>query len=458
MNNIQAIAQQLAEIVNRYSADYIEARLEESETSYISYRGRELDSIGRVSALGGNVRAMVKGAWGFTSFNNLSELPNRVELAVKQAQFAGKGKSHLAPIEPVVDTSSLEQDKNPVVIPLAEKKELLDEYNDLIWGTPKLQTSVIDYGDSHRKVIFLNSSGSYIEQERADVTLRLSAVATEGNDVQQAGLSLGSRGDFNSIKNLHHQIEQMAQHSVDLLSAPQVKGGEYTVVLDPVLAGVFVHEAFGHLSEADFVYENDRLREIMSLGRKFGSDELKIVDTATMPGLRGSYKYDDEGVPASKTYLIREGKLVGRLHSRETAAKMKEKPTGNARAVNYRYPPIVRMTNTYIEPGSASFEDLISDIKEGIYVKNWYGGTTSMEMFTFSAGEAYMIRQGKLAESLRPVVLTGNVFTTLMNIDGIGNDLEMNQGGGCGKGEQMPLPVSNGSPHIRIRHCLVGGS
>jgi TldD protein len=227
--------------------------------------------------------------------------------------------------------------------------------------------------------------------------------------------------------------------------------------LDPVLAGVFVHEAFGHLSESDFVYENERLRELMTLGKQFGDRELNIIDTAMLPGLRGSYKYDDEGVPAVKTYLVREGKLVGRLHSRETAARMKEKPTGNARAVSYRYPPIVRMSNTYIEPGKASFADMIGDIKEGIYARNWYGGTTSMEMFTFSAGEAYMIRNGKIAEALRPVVLTGNVFDTLKNIDAIGDDLEMNQGGGCGKGGQMPLPVSNGSPHIRIRRCLVGG-
>ncbi len=456
MTDVQAIAHQLAEVINRCSADYIEARLEESQTSYISYRGRELDSIGRAGAIGGNVRAMAKGAWGFVSFNDFNELPGRVELAIKQAQFAGNEQSQLAPAEPVMDTSAT-QDKNPVVIPLAKKKQLLDEYNDIIWRTPKLQTSIIDYGDSYKKVIFLNSLGSYIEQARADVTLRLSAIATEDNEVQQAGLSFGSRGDFSLIQGLHQPVGQMAQLAVELLSAPQVKGGEYTVVLDPVLAGVFTHEAFGHLSESDFVYENDRLRQIMTLGRRFGSNELNIVDDATIPGLRGSYKYDDEGVPATKTYLIREGKLVGRLHSRETAAKMKEKPTGNARAINYHYPPIVRMTNTYIEPGVASFGELIGDIKEGIYVKNWYGGTTSMEMFTFSAGEAYMIRHGKLAEPLRPVVLTGNVFTTLMNIDGIGNDLQMNQGGGCGKREQVPLPVSNGSPHIRIRHCLVGG-
>jgi TldD protein len=115
------------------------------------------------------------------------------------------------------------------------------------------------------------------------------------------------------------------------------------------------------------------------------------------------------------------------------------------------------MTNTYIEPGATSFEDMIRDIRLGIYAKEWYGGTTSLEMFTFSAGEAFMIRDGKVAEMVRPVTLSGNVFTTLANIDAIGNDLEMNQGGGCGKHDQAPLPVSNGSPHIRIRRCLVGG-
>jgi len=242
-----------------------------------------------------------------------------------------------------------------------------------------------------------------------------------------------------------------------LLSAPQAVGGEYTVVLDPVLAGVFVHEAFGHLSESDHVYENQKLCELMVLGKRFSGSHLNIVDGAAVPGLRGSYKYDDEGVPATRTYLIRQGILEGRLHSRETAAKMNEKPTGNARALNYAFPPIVRMTNTFIEPGTISFDDIISGIKEGIYARDWYGGTTSLEMFTFSAAEAYMIRNGRVAELVQPVVLSGNVFTTLHNIDAIGNDLDMNQGGGCGKGGQSPLPVSNGSPHIRIRHCLVGG-
>jgi TldD protein len=458
MTEIDAIARNLAKELKKYDADYLEARLEESQSSHITYRGKELDAIGRSTASGGNVRALVRGGWGFTSFNSFDELSGRIAQAIEQAKSTGSGESSLAPVEPTVDEVPAGIDINPVTIPLAEKKKLLDEYNNVIWSTPQIQTSNIGYADSRKKVIFLNSSGSHITQERADVALRLAAIASKDGEVQQVGLSLGSRGKFSAIQGLHQKIGEMSGHAVEMLSAPQIKGGEYTVVLDPVLAGVFVHEAFGHLSESDFVYENERLKDIMTLGKQFGGKHLNIVDSAAVPGLRGSYKYDDEGVPAIKTYLIREGELVGRLHSRETAAKMKEMPTGNARAINYGYPPIVRMTNTYIEPGNISFEEMIADIKEGIYAKNWYGGTTSMEMFTFSAGEAYMIRNGRIAEALRPVVLTGNVFSTLKNIDAIGNDLDMNEGGGCGKGEQAPLPVSNGSPHIRIQKCLVGGS
>jgi len=457
MPEIDAIAPGLADELRKHRADYLEARLEASQTSHITYRGKALESVGRAASSGGNVRALVKGGWGFTSFNEFDGLPGRVKLAAAQARAAGSGRSQLGEVAPARDDVPGGVAPSPVDLPLAEKKRLLDEYNRIIWSVPRIQTSTIGYSDGRKRVVFMNSEGAFVTQERADVNLRLTAIAAKDGEVQQVGLSLGSRGDFDAIRGLHQQVEEMARHAVALLDAPQARGGEYTVVLDPILAGVFVHEAFGHLSESDFVYENERLRDIMTLGKEFGGRHLNVVDSAAWPNLRGSYKYDDEGTPAHKTYLIREGKLVGRLHSRETAARMKEKPTGNARAVSYRYPPIVRMTNTYIEPDQTSFNDMIADIKEGIYAKNWYGGMTSMEMFTFSAGEAYMIRHGKLAEALRPVMLTGNVFQTLQNIDAIGDDLDMNQGGGCGKGGQMPLPVSNGSPHLRIRHCLIGG-
>jgi len=447
----------ITEALKGHDADYIEIRIEEGDATRIQYRGRDLEDIGRTTSVGGNVRALVKGGWGFSSFNDLSGLREKVERSVRQARLVGKEESVLAPVEPVVDIVPAYIVQDPSGVPLARKKSILDEYNDVIWGTPKIQTSTIMYADRHKKVIFGSTEGSYIEQTKVDVMARFNAVARDDSDVQQSSLSLGSNGDYGLMENLHSDIGGMAKRAVELLSAPQLKGGEYTVICDPVLAGVFTHEAFGHLSESDFVYENERMREIMVLGRRFGGDHLNIVDGAAVPGLRGSYKYDDEGVSATKTYLIREGVLTGRLHSRETAAKMGEDPTGNARAIDYTFQPIVRMTNTYIEPGEASFDDLVSGIKEGVYARNWYGGMTSMEMFTFSAGEAHMIRNGRIEELLRPVMLSGNLFTTLENIDAIGNDLAMNQGGGCGKAGQMPLPVSNGSPHIRIRKCLLGG-
>jgi TldD protein len=163
-------------------------------------------------------------------------------------------------------------------------------------------------------------------------------------------------------------------------------------------------------------------------------------------------------VPGSRTPLIKNGVLCGRLHNRETAAKMGERPTGNGRAISYRYPPIVRMTSTFIEPGQSKFGEMLQETEDGIYAVGWLGGQTNMEMFTFSAEEAYRIRGGKLAEKVRDVVLTGNVFTTLKSIDRIADDFHMQGGlGGCGKGGQSPLRVSDGGAHCRIKNVVIGG-
>jgi TldD protein len=204
-------------------------------------------------------------------------------------------------------------------------------------------------------------------------------------------------------------------------------------------------------------YENPDILEVMSMGRQFGPESLQIFDGAAPLGHRGSYFYDDEGTPATTTQLIKNGILVGRLHSRETAGKLEETPTGNARCLNYHYPPIVRMTNTWIERGTTPVEDLFKGIKEGVYAKNWLGGMTNGEMFTFSAGEAWMIRDGKIAEPVRDVTLSGNVFKTLADIEAIGNDFHWDESGGCGKGAQSGLPVGCGGPSLRIRDIVVGG-
>jgi len=284
-------------------------------------------------------------------------------------------------------------------------------------------------------------------------------VGRDGDIVQNGRETGGGTNGYQSVEGFHNKVEEAARKAVELLSAQPVKGGRYTVIIDPGMTGLFVHEAFGHLSESDFVYENPRMQDLMVLGKRFGVDNLNIVDDGSLEGGLGTHKYDDEGVPTRKNYLIKDGILVGRLHSRETAGKMQEPLSGNARAVHFQHPPIVRMTNTFIENGTCEFADMIKDIDLGVYAVKMRGGETAMEMFTFSAAYGYMIRDGQMAELVRDVVLTGNVFETLMNIDMIGSDLSFrpNNPFGCGKSGQFYLKTGLGGPHMRIQNCVVGG-
>jgi TldD protein len=383
-----------------------------------------------------------------------------VREACETAQLIGTGTTYFALVAPVVDEVKAQLVKDFRQVPLGEKKALMEEYNRIILGYHKsIQTSIVRYADSFKTLWFANTQGAYIEEEVPDVNLMVAAVGREGDIVQTVEETGGGTDGFQSVEAFHERARSAAQKAVELLVASPVAGGKYTVVTDPIMTGLFTHEAFGHLSESDFVYENPRMQEIMTLGRRFGVDNLNIIDDGSLPGGLGTHRYDYEGVPSRKNYLIKDGILVGRLHSRETAAKMKESVTGNARAVHFQHPPIVRMTNTYIENGTVPFSEMIKDIKLGVYARKAIGGQTAMEMFTFSAGFGYMIRDGQLAELVRDVVLTGNVFETLLNIDKIGNDLDWvpNGPGGCGKGDQQPLRVGLGGPHIRIQNCVVGG-
>ena len=441
------------------SADYIEIRMEKKETTTIHFQGANLEKINCSQQIGGNVRALVKGGWGFVSFNRFDDLEEKVREAIEVASLIGKGESKLAEVLPVVEIINRELDKDFRQVSLREKKDLMENYNNIIMkSSPLIQSSNVAYTDRFSTIYFANSEGSYIQQEKPFLSASFTAMAREGDNVQTANESVGSTKGFAIMGRISDKVQSAASRAVNLLKAQPVEGGEYTVILDQTLGGVFIHEAFGHLSEADFLYEDERMSGLMKLGKKFGSPKLNVVDDGSIPDLLGSAKYDDEGVRTKKNYLIKDGILAGRLHSRETAAKMKEEPTGNARALSYRFKPIVRMTNTYVENGDTPFKDLLSGIKKGIYAKDCYGGMTSFEMFTFSAGEGFMIRDGKIDEPVKDVVLSGNLFATLLNIEGVGNDLMMiESGGGCGKGGQGPLPVSFGSPHLRIKKVVVGG-
>lgn len=450
-----------AAIAKAGDVDYCDIRLEEVASTVINFSGPVLERVGRGQKFGGCVRALKSGAWGFASFSDLESLDSMVDVAVRQARILASvvnGESKLAPVPAVEDDVKVPYRRDPRSIPLEEKVRLLEGYNRIILesGSPIVSSS-IKYFDKHFVLHFASSEGSFIRQERCDIGENCTAIASDGKATQMSTQSAGGSNDYNVVVGNEDRVLHAVSVAKGLLTARQVEGGEYTVVLGPGMSGVFIHEAFGHTSEGDNVYEDENLAKVMTLGTRFGSDILNVYDTGLDVGARGYLVYDEEGVRTEKTYLIKNGILCGRLHSRETAGKMGERATGNGRAISTQFAPIPRMRDTSIEPGTTSFKEMIADIKLGLYAVTPLGGMGG-EMFTFGCDEAYMIRDGQVAEPVRGVTLTGNLFTTLKNIDRVGNDLTPeDSAGGCGKGEQFPLAVSEWCPHIRIQKVLVGG-
>jgi TldD protein len=438
---------------------YLEIRVEESASTDFSFQGPDLESLNQRRERGGDVRALVDGAWGFTSFNRLEDVGEMARAAIAQAGLVGGGPVTLAAVPPVVDRVPSVLVVDPEQLSLETKVERLRAMNAIVlgYGAP-ITTSTSYYQDRNARIWLATTDGTALYQERVDVQAGVVAIAADSGNVQRRSFTTGSSDDASLPALTEEAVLRTCLQCDGLTRAGKPKAGEYTVVVDPRLAGVFAHEAVGHLSESDHVHENPRMREVMTLGAELGVPELDIYDTGLVAGSRGALRYDEEGVPAGRADLIKGGRLVGRLHSRETAGAMGEAPTGNARAINYRYPPIVRMRSTYIGPGTANRADVFGGIKRGLYCVESLGGQTNMEMFTFSAGLAYLIEDGEPGELLRDVTLTGNTFKTLKDIEAIEDTMTpAESGGGCGKAGQGPLPVGFGAPHLRIREVRIGG-
>ena len=450
----------LAAALKTSRADYTEIRVEHTWSAAVSFRGARLESATAGEDRGGFVRALHDGCgWGIAAFTSLDELPAMVRRATELSRAVRLDRPiRLAPVAPVTAEALLDLDGDVRGVPLAEKKRLLEGYNGEMLAVPGVVDTQAIYRDEVTEYWFANSEGTSLHELRPEITLSGTAIARRNGTIEKGLESIGLRRGWRGAQGQAAGFGEAGRRAAALLDAPSVKGGAYPVVLDNELAGVFIHEAFGHLSEADFVYENPQAREMMTLGRRFGRPVLNVGDNGAAPGLRGTLPYDDEGTPTQDTPLIRDGILVGRLHSRETAATLGERPTGNARAVSFRHAPIVRMTNTYIGNGSGTFDDLIRDIKLGVYACSAFGGQTLLENFSFTAAYGHMIRDGAVAELVKDVVLAGSLFQTLDRILQLAGDFRWNQmGGGCGKGGQFPLPVTEGAPHVRIEEALIGG-
>ena len=453
----------IEEAIRASGARFCEIRLEETVGSRVVYRGKRLETAQELLDRGGFVRCLAEdGGWGTATFNDLDQLGRKVKEALACARAIPAERIDLAEVAPAtaVQRAALEEDFRRVS--LAEKVALVRELNEaMLAEDPLIKSTRAIYQDRMQSVYYGNSLGSWIVEERPLLDLICAAEAVSGDDVvsQSEAMTLANRG-FEACRGQTERARAAARRAKEQLFAQPVKGGVYPVVVNPSLAGVFVHEAFGHLSESDFLAENEEARAAMRLGRRFGRPLLNIADSGVEEpagSLPGTHRYDDEGVPMRRTQLVEDGVLVGRLHSRETASRLGEEPTGNARAQDYNHAPLVRMRNTFIEAGETSFQDMIADIELGVYALKSRGGQTCLGNFSFSSAYAYMIRGGKLAEPVRDVILAGNLFETLENVVAVGDDFAWDSSGRCGKDGQS-MPVAMGSPHIRIENVVIGGA
>jgi len=453
------VFEQLQKMLGLVRADYADLRYELARETSINFSGRELTGLSSSSTDGYVWRVLKSGGWSQVAFTRPEDAERALTSAVENAELLSSGGARpvqLAPLPPARDEFHPTLSEDPRTAPLEAKLDLLRKYNNIALDHAKVATTQAAYWDLTRDKYFVSTEGARLREELVTVRINGEIVAKEGSLTQRVRFRFGGSGGMARLRNREAEMAERARTCVDLLKAEPVKGGEYRVVLDQSMAGVFAHEAFGHFSEADIIEDNPTMRAKMRLGDKLGGDVLSITDDPTRPGQLGFYRYDDEGVPARRVALMTNGVLTGRLHSRRTASEFGEPVTGHCVAEDYRYAPVIRMGCIFIEPGDKTREGLFGLLGDGLYVCSHMGGATSGENFSFGAQLGFEVKDGRLGKMLRDINVSGNLYATMKNLSAVGNDLTLSEVGGCGK-MQMNWRSCNGGPHVLVDSVVVGG-
>lgn len=451
--------ERLRSILSKVRADYADIRYEIKNETKIVFQGKELYHIGSNSTDGYVLRILNKGGLGAVNFTKEKDAEKAIRIAYENALLMSSNlekQIRFADVEPVKDTYIPVIREDPRNVSVEEKLNLIRKYNLIPYQHEKIVTTNINYIEVIREKYFINTEGTEIREDLITTSLGGLITSKDGNLTQNVRISAGGSYGFSAIRGQEEEFEKRTKIAIDLLKAEPVRGDVYNVVLNPDLAGVFTHEAFGHFSEADLIENSPTMREKMKIGAQLGNEVLSITDDPTIPLQLGYYVYDDEGVRVRRTPLMLNGVLVGRLHSRRTAFVFGESVTGHCVAEDYRYTPIVRMGNIFIEPGDHTVEDLLNMLDDGLYLLDHKGGQTSGENFTFGAQYGYIVKNGKIDGMVRDINISGNLYKTLKDIVAVGNDLVFSKTGGCGKG-QINIRSCHGGPHILVKNVVVGG-
>ncbi|HDR74251.1 MAG TPA: TldD/PmbA family protein [Methanoculleus sp.] len=436
-------------------ARYYDIRHVSGQVTHIDIDNGVIESAGTSFFDKAVVRALGETGWGVIAIDNFSGRSQAViETVLQDALRLARAT------EEKVSLADAPSRILPVPAPALDPRDVsLEEKQAMLAGieaaakVPGVTSTRGRYTEEINSVRFEDASGHEYTYEITRCGFSVLAVARKGGFLQMG------RESEHTIRglNLAHREEMgrtAGERAVALLDAATVRGGTMDAVLDPELAGVFAHEAIGHASEGDIIKEGGSVIG-GRIGEQIGNAVLTIVDDPTMPEF-GFEPVDAEGVAVARTEIIKNGVLTSFLHNRETLAAVGGGAAGHARGVAGD-PPIVRMSNTFIENGDATADEVIEACGTGILLRGSRGGQVDpgRGVFQFNAEYGYLVRDGELRDLVRDVSLTGEILATLHTIELCADDRRMHQGF-CGKSGQS-VPVSDGSPHVLLRSAVVGG-
>ncbi|MDE1763963.1 MAG: TldD/PmbA family protein [Thaumarchaeota archaeon] len=444
-------------------AQYCDVRAEKTASNGFLLENGQVEHFTFKTENGLGIRVLADGAWGFCSVSDpesIDELKDRVLDAVKSALYYAQSKKHkvrLADVRACVDTVHRKATKTPTTDEMINMA--LD--CDKIMRTRKRihKSSIFMHHDTFDKY-FVNSDGSKITQIYEDTIINMSVTANESGLSETVNTTEGGRGGLETIEGKNNVFERataISEKADKLVDARPAKEDKATVVMNPDFVALLSHEILGHPSEADRVLGKEMAWAggawwAGKLGTKIGSSELDVLDDPTLSSSLGWYKYDDEGVLASKKSLIEEGVLVGHMQSRETASLFDTGPNSAMRATGHSFMPLIRMACTCISPGNWDPEEMIKDVKSGYLICDMKVPSIDMMRYNWSISCQYAqkIENGECTELLRDVIVMGNAPEFFNSIDARGKDFTVRPITNCGKGDPMQIMrMGNGGPHIR---------
>ncbi|MFX1536876.1 MAG: TldD/PmbA family protein [Promethearchaeota archaeon] len=448
----------------KLGASYADVRYQLYSNEEIRVENKSLEEYKSRNFGGLGLRVVVNGAVGFASTSNLTKenIATTLQSAIKLAKSFESKKGEFADIKTVKLDEKVSIKTPPIDVSPEEKVNLLLETNKAAWISEDIKNVVTVMGSGQDNRYFLSSQGTQTFAQTPAIGLFQVAVAVANGKMEAVFHGHGACSGYEFVRekdwnDFSVDVSELAVRSAKANAPPP---GTYPVVVDPRLVGILTHEAFGHAAEADLLFTGtSTLKD--RLGEQLADEQVTIIDEGVV---KGGYHlpFDDEGTIKGKTVIMEKGVLKSYIHDRNSANILAVPPTGNSRAQDFENYPIVRMTNTYIDTGKYSFDELLEGIKEGIYIKNKGSGGGQVEVgmgtFTFNGGESFMIRDGELSEPVRGVVISGAILDTLKTVDAVGKDLEIttNYFGACGKSAQAAR-VGFGGPHIRVQKMTVGG-